>query len=45
VLQAAADAAVEGAAPLEHNGYKLPLVRSLVRRALDALVLVVEKRP
>jgi xanthine dehydrogenase YagS FAD-binding subunit len=38
VLQAAADAAVEGAAPLEHNGYKLPLVRSLVRRALGALV-------
>jgi xanthine dehydrogenase YagS FAD-binding subunit len=38
VLQDAADAAVEGAAPLEHNRYKVALVRTLVRRALDALV-------
>jgi xanthine dehydrogenase YagS FAD-binding subunit len=38
VLQAAAEAAVEGAAALAHNAYKIPLVRALVRRALDALV-------
>jgi xanthine dehydrogenase YagS FAD-binding subunit len=31
---AAADAALEGAAPLRDNGYKVPLARELVRRAL-----------
>ena len=30
----AAEAAVAGASPLAHNGYKVPLAKSLVRRAL-----------
>jgi xanthine dehydrogenase YagS FAD-binding subunit len=30
----AAERAVAGASPLEHNGYKVPLTRTLVRRAL-----------
>jgi len=34
---AAARAAVEGASPLMHNGYKLPLVEALVRRALQRI--------
>jgi xanthine dehydrogenase YagS FAD-binding subunit len=38
VLQNAADASVAGAAPLSHNGWKLPLVRTLVLRALRAVV-------
>jgi xanthine dehydrogenase YagS FAD-binding subunit len=33
----AADAAVGYARPLEHNGYKVPLARNLVRRALTSL--------
>lgn len=33
----AADAALADAAPLEHNGYKVPLARALVRQALAAL--------
>lgn len=33
----AAEAAVAGAEPLEHNGYKVPLARSLVRQALADL--------
>ncbi len=33
-LQAAGEAAVAGAQPLQHNGYKVPLLRNLVRRAL-----------
>jgi xanthine dehydrogenase YagS FAD-binding subunit len=33
----AAEAALRGAAPLEHNGYKLPLARSLIGRALSGL--------
>lgn len=33
----AAQAAVSGAQPLEHNGYKVPLARSLVRQALTDL--------
>lgn len=36
VLDAAVEAALDGAAPLAKNGYKLPLTRALVRRALDA---------
>ncbi|MFT4040958.1 MAG: FAD binding domain-containing protein [Thermomicrobiales bacterium] len=36
VLDAAAEAALEGAEPLAKNGYKLPLTRALVRRALEA---------
>jgi xanthine dehydrogenase YagS FAD-binding subunit len=34
VLAEAADAAVASAHPLEHNGYKVPLARNLIRRAL-----------
>lgn len=33
-LQAAGDAAIAGAQPLQHNAYKVPLLRNLVRRAL-----------
>jgi len=31
---AAGEAAIEGAQPLQHNGYKVPLLRNLVRRAI-----------
>lgn len=34
VARQAAEAAVEGAKPLEHNAYKVPLARNLVRRAI-----------
>jgi len=34
---AAAEAAVQEAAPLRHNGYKVPLTKALVRQALTAL--------
>ncbi|MDQ3548727.1 MAG: xanthine dehydrogenase family protein subunit M [Chloroflexota bacterium] len=34
----AAEAALTGAQPLEHNGYKVPLAQSLVRQALGSLV-------
>ena len=33
----AAEAALEGAQPLAHNGYKVPLAKALVRRALQGL--------
>ncbi len=33
----AADAALEGAEPLEHNAYKIPLAKALIRRALASL--------
>jgi xanthine dehydrogenase YagS FAD-binding subunit len=33
----AAEAALEGATPLAHNAYKVPLARALVRRALNDL--------
>jgi xanthine dehydrogenase YagS FAD-binding subunit len=33
----AAEAALAGAAPLQHNAYKLPLVRALIQRALAFL--------
>jgi xanthine dehydrogenase YagS FAD-binding subunit len=33
----AAEAALEGAAPLAHNAYKIPLAKALVRRALTDL--------
>lgn len=36
VLRAAADAALSGAEPLTKNGYKLPIVQALVRRALES---------
>ena len=29
-----AEAALDGATPLAHNGYKVPLLKSLIRRAL-----------
>jgi xanthine dehydrogenase YagS FAD-binding subunit len=32
----AGEMAVQGAQPLAHNGYKIPLMRNLVRRALRA---------
>ena len=32
----AGDLAVEGNQPLAHNGYKVPLMRNLVKRALRA---------
>jgi xanthine dehydrogenase YagS FAD-binding subunit len=37
VIEAASGAAVEGAEPLADNGYKVPLVRALVREALSGL--------
>jgi len=30
----AADLAVQGAAPLRHNAYKIPLIKALVKRAI-----------
>lgn len=36
-LAAVAEAAVADAEPLEHNGYKVPLTRTLVKRALGSL--------
>ena len=30
----AGDLAVQGAQPLNHNGYKIPLMRNLVKRAI-----------
>ena len=35
---AAATPAVQEAAPLRHNGYKVPLTKALVRQALTALI-------
>ncbi|HXH12042.1 MAG TPA: FAD binding domain-containing protein [Alphaproteobacteria bacterium] len=35
----AADAALSGAEPLRHNAYKVPLVKSLIRRALTTLAV------
>jgi xanthine dehydrogenase YagS FAD-binding subunit len=37
VIARAAEAAVEGASPLEKNGYKVPLLRGLVEERLEAL--------
>ena len=37
-LAEAAEIAVADARPLEHNGYKVPLARNLIRRALSDLV-------
>jgi xanthine dehydrogenase YagS FAD-binding subunit len=36
-IAAAAAAALAGAKPLEQNGYKLPVARGLLRRALERL--------
>jgi xanthine dehydrogenase YagS FAD-binding subunit len=38
VLESLANAAVADAAPLEHNGYKVPLTKTLVKRAIQGLV-------
>jgi xanthine dehydrogenase YagS FAD-binding subunit len=38
-FEAAADAAMAGAAPLRQNSYKIPLARTLVRRALAEVLL------
>ncbi|NOZ56530.1 MAG: xanthine dehydrogenase family protein subunit M [Calditrichaeota bacterium] len=35
VLERVADLALEGASPLEHNAYKVPLAKTLVKRALQ----------
>lgn len=37
LLERVADAAVDGATPLAKNGYKIPLVKTLIRRALEAV--------
>jgi xanthine dehydrogenase YagS FAD-binding subunit len=37
IIAQAADAALDGAHPLAHNAYKIPLAKALVRRALTAL--------
>jgi xanthine dehydrogenase YagS FAD-binding subunit len=37
LIDRAADAALEGAVPLAHNAYKIPLAKALVRRTLAAL--------
>jgi xanthine dehydrogenase YagS FAD-binding subunit len=37
-LQAVAEAALDGALALEHNGYKIPLTKTLVRRAIRQVV-------
>ena len=37
LFERAAAAALEGATPLAHNAYKVPIARTLVRRALAAL--------
>ncbi len=36
-IRAACETALEGAAPLEHNGYKIPLAKTLLRRALNSV--------
>ncbi len=36
-IRAAAEIALDGAKPLEKNGYKIPLAKTLVRRALTSL--------
>lgn len=37
LLNQVAEAALEGARPLAHNGYKIPLTQALIRRALTQL--------
>jgi CO/xanthine dehydrogenase FAD-binding subunit len=37
LFERVADSAVEGATPLAKNGYKIPLVKTLVRWALEAV--------
>ena len=37
-FERAVETALAGAQPLEHNGYKAPLAKSLIRRALGSLV-------
>ena len=38
LIERAAEAALEGATLLAHNGYKIPLAKALVRRALGSLI-------
>lgn len=38
LLETLANAAVQDAEPLNHNGYKVPLTRTLVKRAIHSLV-------
>jgi xanthine dehydrogenase YagS FAD-binding subunit len=38
-VSAAADAAVEGARPLEKNGYKIPLFRGVIQEELMKLAV------
>ncbi len=38
LLESLANAAVQDAKPLDHNGYKVPLTRTLVKRAIQSLV-------
>jgi xanthine dehydrogenase YagS FAD-binding subunit len=38
LYERAAEAALDGARPLAHNGYKLPLVRGLVRQLLETVL-------
>jgi xanthine dehydrogenase YagS FAD-binding subunit len=40
-LEQVADLALQGAQPLRHNGYKVPLARALVQRALTAVTSTV----
>lgn len=40
VIARAAEAALDGARALAHNGYKLPLATALVRRALERVTLI-----
>jgi xanthine dehydrogenase YagS FAD-binding subunit len=37
LIARAADAALEGAEPLQHNAYKIPLAKALIRRALASV--------
>jgi xanthine dehydrogenase YagS FAD-binding subunit len=37
-IERAAEAALDGATALAHNGYKIPLAKALVRRALGSLI-------
>lgn len=38
IIVKAAEASMQGATPLEHNGYKVPVFKTLVKRAISALV-------
>jgi xanthine dehydrogenase YagS FAD-binding subunit len=44
LFQHAAEVAVAEAAPLQHNGYKIPLAKALIARALASLTAVASSR-